>query len=354
MKHFSWALIVVALCATTIYVLHTFRGQADFAGAKLRDTAIDRLAEPPVDWQAVRQEVAGLVQTARAEALEGAGAQLAEWHTGVMHRLDTDFLEWYFGYWNTQKRSAGYLWDWLWNDEQAAETAIAETIAQELSARTLPPHLVDKELEAIAVNTADAFVKRLRRGLEEVPRQYAIPPTRWEEYLDGITFTVADRDGSDQRLTDVSLKGVYVLGTLGGASVATAVVPLVKRAMARMGGAMGGRAASYGAGVAGQALAKSAVNKSVTTLGAKTGGAAGAKAGSLAGGPLIAAVAIVGIGMWEWWDHASMVEEERPRIRANIEGFLQQFEQDLLRADGAIGAPVHQIETALYESVNKA
>lgn len=346
MKHFSWAIIVVALCATTLYILHTFRGQADFAEAKVRDAPLERLAEPEVDWYAVRQAVAGVVQTSRAQALEEANQQLTEWQAGVMHRLDTDFLAWYFGYWNTQKRSASYLWTWLWDDEQSANTEMAETIANELSARALPPHLVDKELESIAMNTADTFVKRLRRGLEDVPRQYSIPPTRWEEYLDGITFTIADRDGSDQRLTDASLKSVYVLGTLGSAGTAMAAAPLVRKAMARMGSAMGGRAASYGARIAGKAIARTTVRQSVSTVGAKTG--------SMASGPLIAAVAIVGIGIWEWWDHATTVEAERPRMRANIAGFLKQFKQDLLRTDGAIGAPVHQIETVIYASVTKA
>ena len=346
MKHFSWAIIVVALCATTLYILDTFRGQADLAEAKVRYTSIERLAEPEMDWHAVRQAVAGVVQTSRAQALEEANQQLAAWQADVMHRLDADFLEWYFGYWNTQKRSASYLWTWLWDDEQTANTEMAETIANELSARALPPHLVDKELESIAMHTADTFVKRLRRGLQEVPRRYSIPPTRWESYLDGITFTIADRDASDQRLTDASLKSVYVLGTLGGVSIATAAAPLIKSAMTRMGSAMGSRAASYGARIAGKAIARTTVRQSVSTVGAKTG--------SVVSGPLIAAVAIVGIGIWEWWDHTTMVEEERPRMRANIAGFLKQFKQDLLRADGAIGAPVHQIETAIYESVTKA
>ena len=171
MKHFSWAIIVVALCATTLYILDTFRGQADLAEAKVRYTSIERLAEPEMDWHAVRQAVAGVVQTSRAQALEEANQQLAAWQADVMHRLDADFLEWYFGYWNTQKRSASYLWTWLWDDEQTANTEMAETIANELSARALPPHLVDKELESIAMHTADTFVKRLRRGLQEVPRR---------------------------------------------------------------------------------------------------------------------------------------------------------------------------------------
>ena len=348
----AFMISVLAIAGTTIYGLSVLRA-ADPHGVGYRDTPAAKDLPPQVDWYTLRGDLAIAVHGARETALQSARAELEQWHGAVMGRVDADFLPWYFGYWQSQKRAAAYMWDWMIDDQQAATLKAADRLSDQLAARALPPYLTDRALEQIAVRAAELFASALRDELDQIPERYAIPPADWERFLGGLSFTMAAYDDQAQmRMADVSLKALVSGGAVvAGLSLSQIATRSVSASFTRMAAAMGQRAAASSAAIAGRAVARSAVNRSVAQVGSGVAARGGVRAAGSLGGPLVAALTIGVVGAWEYLAHTAHVEEHQPRMRAAIEEFLVAFEEDLMRADGAIGAPVHQIETGLYKAL---
>jgi len=343
---------VLALSGTTIYGLSVLRA-SDPDGVGYRDVEIAKQLPPQVDWFTLRGDLAIAVNAARETAMAQANEELEAWHRTVMTKVDEDFLPWYFGYWQSQKRAAAYVWDWMVDDQQAATLKAAERLSDQLSARALPPYLTDTALEAIAARAAERFAAELRRELDQIPARYAIPPADWDRFMTGLSFTITAYDDQAQmRMADVSLKGLVASGgVIAGVSIGRYASRSVAAGFERMAAGMGARAAQSGTAIAGRAVARQAVNRSVSQLGSGVAARGGARAAGSLGGPLVAALTIGVVGAWEYVAHTSHVEEHQPRMRAAIEEFLAAFEADLIGPGGAIGAPVYQIETGLYKAL---
>ena len=344
---------VLAVAGTTIYGLSVLRA-SDPQGVGYRDVEIAKTLPPQVDWFTLRGDLAIAVNAAREAAMSQARTELDQWHAQVMAKVDADFLPWYFGYWQSQKRAAAYLWDWMVDDQKAATLKSAERLSDQLAARALPPYLTDSALEQIAARAAERFADELRREVEQIPDRYAIPPADWERFLGGLSFTMAAYDDEAQmRMADVTLKSVVASGgVIAGVSLGRLASRSVSAGFARMAGTMGARASASGSAIAGRAVAQQAVSRSVQTVGSGLAARGGVRAAGSLGGPLVAALTIGVVGAWEYVAHTSHVEVHQPKMRAAIEEFLMAFEADLVRADGPIGAPVHAIETGLYEALS--
>jgi len=54
---------------------------------------------------------------------------------------------------------------------------------------------------------------------------------------------------------------------------------------------------------------------------------------------------------WEAWDHQSIVAENRPLLRNNIDHFLQLYESGLVAPHGMVGNILHDLERQIAASI---
>jgi hypothetical protein len=260
--------------------------------------------------------------------------------------VDSNFLDWYFGYLTQQGLAVSYMLDkgkslilrpfGGANDNAADENLLAE-IGRQFQNRVLPGPLLENKLEMIAREVAGVFLSRTKEHLQDVRLKYDLKPSEFDRYLAGITVVVRNTDAS--RTVPVSLKTLVAGGAItasGIASVDALVLPLIRSQLARLAGGLFPRFAIAAAG-------RGAAEQVVLGL---TRGAAAKGAGAAAGswtGPVAVAV-IVGTIVWEVWDHQRTVDRERPVLRERIAASLKHFEDMLLEADGMIGGIVHSIQ----------
>lgn len=295
---------------------------------------------PAVAWTSVNQDIKEAVKSARERALAKAGKQLDEWHKTLMYRVDKDFLEWYFNYFNQQLVGFQYAYHAVHNyvvgSERSASESVVESIQQQFANRVLRPQVAQLELEQIARDAVEEFVQNLNQRLNEIPSRYKMPREEWERHLGSIAVMAASVEGD--RSVPLTLKALSAgMGAASAGMMAKAFAPVVKGAVGKMAALLSTKAAGTAVGTAAIATA--------TTTGAKVAG--GIASGFL--GPLIA----VGIIGWDLFDHAKTVEENRPIMRQNIDDYLGQFQQQMLESDGTIGGVIHGIETAIYRGISR-
>jgi len=287
---------------------------------------------PPVKGE-LDKAVMEALDNARSQARQYALVQLDEWDKELRRRVDTDFLGWYFGYWNTQVRGAKALLDgivnWVDSDQPTAQEKLTETFQREFTIRVLRPQTSQLQLERIQRDTLVAFLNNFRQSLDEIPKKYNIAAPDWEAYINSVSQQSALVESGRQ--VPITLKAIYAVGIGGTVALAAKILPSLKAGLgvgAKMGGKMAGKA---GASIA-----------------AKTGGKIAGKLGGEFLGPIVG----VGIIVWDVWDHHNTVKENRPLLRENIHSFLDEMKLAVLD-DPATGvmSPVYQIEEQLRNSL---
>ncbi|MCB1781677.1 MAG: hypothetical protein KDJ34_16630 [Candidatus Competibacteraceae bacterium] len=295
-----------------------------------------KMVQPVHNWAAVSGELETAVNDALKAALTKAEEDLEAWTMRMLLRVDSQgFTDWYFGYANQQVMGLQFVWDKFWEGESVAEQHLLAEVSEEFSRRVISPHLIDKQLQAIAENAVMLFTRELGERARSLPGQYAIPPHDWDTYLGSIAFVVQGTEGNrGQPLT------FKALTLAGGVAVTSVAAPLIRQSLA-------------GAGMG----LKTVGGKTTLALGLKqgaVGAAAGAKGGSLFGGPFIAAVVLGGFALWEFADHQMMVEENTPLLRGRIRDHFAEFADQAIRPGGPVGAPLYQLQNALYQAIATA
>src|SRR5688572_11121113 len=73
------------------------------SGTRTTESSRERPVVQPVDWARLAPELRQAVETARTEGLKHARAELERLHAEIMTRVDSNLLDWYFGYWTQQR-----------------------------------------------------------------------------------------------------------------------------------------------------------------------------------------------------------------------------------------------------------
>lgn len=272
---------------------------------------------PPVepDWERIDTRICQALEPAREAAQAHAAQAYAAWMKTLRQRVEADFLDWYFGYFNQQWLGLKGVYYWSVNkllDEQPnAAEAITAQIQTEFSNRVLRPRIAQQRLERIAEETVGVYVRELHRHLAEIPGQYQVPRLEWEAHLADIA--VLSHNVEANRETSLSLKTLAASGAAGGAIAASQISQALKLAIAKIGSKVGAKAAGKTAG------------KAVGKLAAKTGSKLGAKTGGKFFGPIVGAAILV----WDFWDHYQTEAENRPILRQNLFDYLTELRRNL-------------------------
>lgn len=266
----------------------------------------------------------------RKTALKFASNELDTWIADLMKRVDdpgsdSDFLDWYFGYWTQGKfglNAATTFGIHIFNkNSPTAEERIQEMVRQEFTNKVFRPEIAKLELKTISRDMAQVYTNELGNNLENVHIRYNIPTADWNSYLQGLTVSVTDFDGRQVPLT---LKAVAV-GSIGSSVV------LSKGALL----ALEKLTAKIGAKV----VAKAAASIS-------------AKLGAFAGGEFLGPAVAVAIISWDAIDIHNTEVKNRPELRQNIEDYFKAMKRDILEdEENGIQKLISNIETSVRKSV---
>lgn len=311
----------------------------------LKDTAIrghspaartaPREARLPPIYSDLDKAVAQALEEARSEARTYALGQLDQWEKELQHRVDSDFLGWYFGYWTSQIRGAKALFDglknWVDSDQPSAQEKMTEEFQREFTIRVLQPKTSQLQLERIQRETLVKFLSHFKRALDEIPKKYNVSAPEWEKYINDVSQQSSLIEAGRQ--IPITLKTIYAASVGGSVVIAAKVLSSFK------GGISSGVATKLAGKMGGKVGAK---------IAAKTGGKVAGKLGGEFLGPIVG----VGIIAWDVWDHYSTVKENKPLLRENIFAFLDEMKLAVLDDPGTgVMSPVYQIEGELKNSL---
>ncbi len=269
-----------------------------------------------IDWSLVDADVREAIVRARTVATEHADRQVDNWVDNLRGRIDEHFLDWYFGFWTQKQQGVTALRYWLestrpfeffFGEKPEVAERITEDIQTEFAQRVLRPVIAQREIERMTRSTIEVYVTELRDGIAPIQARHNIPQPTWDQYLNDLALITA---GSGPDTTPVTIKALTA-STVGVSS--TALVALYHALRERM-------------------------------------AAVGAKAGSKLLGPVV----LVGVVIWDVWDHNRSRGINEPILRENLNHYLDLLNQALLDdPEGGILTVVTDIEQNLHHSLQE-
>jgi len=294
------------------------------------------VVEPSPNWSQIDQAVVSVLQDTRESAESYADQKLQIWVDDLMKRVDSSFLDWYFGYFNQKQIEYksfftginANLQSWLNLSNDQPEERIAEVITEdfqtEFAKRVLRPQIAQLQLERITNETVRHYLNEIEDNIQQIPVKYQIPKGDWNRYLSEISVNIYDTEGQPSSLS---------LKTLAGGGAYFALKPLIAPALPVISSKVVGK-------LAGKAGAKIAT---------KTGGVVAGKIGSA----LLDTTVGVGIILWDVWDNKQTASVEKPIMRENLADYLQEVKESLLHnSETGILTAVDSIQNTLVNSIS--
>ncbi|MBE9097249.1 hypothetical protein [Tychonema sp. LEGE 07203] len=271
------------------------------------------------------------LKSARDQALKTASDELDKWVSGLISRVDdsnenSDFLDWYFGYWTQQKFGLEGTFQEgkrVFNKNiPTAKAKIQEEVLQEFTNRVFRPEIAKLELKNISSDISQIYTNELQRNFENIRVKYSIPKEDWQKYLQDVTVTVTNIKGKQVTL---ELKA-FTITSLGAATLLTkATVVAIDKVTAKI----------------------------ATKVIAKTGASFLGKAGALVGGELLGPVVTVVIIVWDAIDIHNTEAEYRPILKQNIEDYFNSMKRDILGdEENGIEKVILDIENSVRKGIN--
>ena len=296
----------------------------------------EMIVEPSPNWSQIDQAVVSVLKDARESADSYADQELQLWVDDLMERVDSSFLDWYFGYFNQKKIEYktfftginANLQAWLNLNNDQPEEKIAEVITEdfqtEFAKRVLRPQIAQLQLERITNETVRHYLSEIESNIQEIPVKYQVPKGDWNRYLSEIAVNIYDTEGEPSSLS---------LKTLAGGGAYFALKPIITPALPIISSKVVGK-------LAGKAGAKIAT---------KTGGVVAGKIGSA----LLDTTVGVGIILWDVWDNKQTASVEKPIMRENLADYLQEVKDSLLNnSETGILTAVDSIQNTLVNSIS--
>lgn len=309
---YLWALVVIVVIIPLI-------GQGIIANSFNNDKVIpepDReivIQGNQIDWNKVDIAIQNSLTLAYENTNKYADEQLQLWVDDLATRIDPNFLDWYFGYFNQKsieykgfftaiKGGALKLLKFTNKDvnEQIAEEITAD-FQTEFAKRVLRPQIAQLQIERITDKIVRYYLNEVKNNVNNIAIKYKIPQTDWNNYLNDIAISIYDTEGN---ISNTSFK------VLTGAGGYVAVKPLIVKLVPTV-------SSKVVAKLAGKAGAKVAT---------KTGGVVAGKIG----GTFLDASVGVGIILWDVWDINHTAQIEKPILKANLIDYLEEVKDSLL------------------------
>jgi hypothetical protein len=331
-----WAIVIFVVIVPLVGQL--FINQA-FSSASVNSNSQPPqtiVVQPSINWQKVDEVVAQALTTAHEQAEQFASEKLDLWIDDLIGRVDDNFIEWYFGYFNQKQIEFKSVFVQLSSgvanlvnpelpspSEKVAEV-ITQDFQEEFAKRVLRPQIAQLQLERLTQQTVKQYLQELSGNLNQIPLSYQIPQADWNRYLSDIALSIFDTEGE---VSTLSLK------VLVGGSAYLAVKPLVAPLVLKVG-------SKVAANFAGKAGAKIAL---------KTGASL---TGKMAAGLLDCTVG-VGILLWDLWDTYHTANIEKPILRGTILEYLEEVKASILdNPETGIMTAIEQIESKIIESLD--
>ncbi len=291
------------------------------------------VVSPPHDFSKVNQDIKNAIQQSHTTAEAFASKELDKWETEVITRVDNNFLDWYFDYFNQKKMEFTVPFTFVKSavfnkfDMTAASQAVSEKLTEdfqrEFANRVLVPKNAQLRFQLITQDTANLYIAEVSKNVKVVQNNYNIPQVHWDKHLNDIATTISDQGN----LSNFSLK------VLVGGSGYLIAKPLILGMAAKVGSKITAKAAS----------------KAAAKIATKTGGTVASQLGV----GLIDPIVGIGIIIWDLWDYNHTVTVERPILRAHIVEYLKDVKKSLLtNPETGIMAAIYQLESGILKSVS--
>jgi len=334
---FIWSVVALIIIAGLGY--HFFLSEPSGVGVAQPKKLIKEKSKPvPPLYNELDRAVEEALVKSRAEAREYALSQLDKWDKDLRERVDSDFLPWYFSYWNTQVRGVKAIYygaiHWVDSDKPSAAEKHTEEFQLQFTTRVLQPHTSQKQLERIQSASLELYLNSLRTLVADIPKRYKVSAADWDNYLSEISHQSSVIEGG--RNVPITLKALYASTAAGTVLLAGKILGAFEgKALAGIGSKLGGKIAA----------------KATAKLAAKTGGKVAAKVGGKFLGPIVG----VGVIVWDVWDHASTVEENKPLLRQSIYSYLDEMKLSLLDdPETGVMSVINQIEQQFRKGLEAA
>ncbi len=289
-----------------------------FANQILDQSEIDR------NQRRINAELLNALDHAHKRAEIRAKDKIDSWIDSLMYRVDHDFFDWYFNFFNKKWREDSALITWISGGD--IKKRHGETFEKEFSKRVVSQSEAEKKIRQITNDAVETYLNELDYKIARIGFEYNIPKTQWNEYLNSIEFSIPGTGNST--LAEITAIGVYPLAK-------ALAIPTLK-----------------GVSIVGvEKLATVAGLKYATKLGLK--GAAETAIGTFAkvADPLV----LIGFVWWEVNDHQATAEKQKPALHESIFESFKEIEDDILH-DGISGimTTLYHIENNIRDSISLA
>lgn len=275
-----------------------------------------------LDEKVNRRTLTALTE-ARATAEDLASRDLDIWFDELKTRVDGDFLDWYYGYFNQKGREILALWRGV-TGQNISEKEFQD-FNQQFTSRVVSPEDIKARLEVLTAEVTNLYALELNKKLTAAQKDLKIPPQQWNLYLARISETVAKRDPiSGSALAGTSIAGGYFLAdALLSGTVSAFFEGQAVRLLEPLITGLGPEAASaFGVGAMGAVKF------------------AGKFAGPILGGGLIA---------YDLLSYVHRVDQEKPMLRERIFSNLQLLKRSSL-VD--VTTRINQLESNIRKSID--
>ncbi len=287
------------------------------------------------DWNEIDQQLSNNLRVARLNTEELAQFELNAWKRELMKKVDDEFLDWYYGYFNQKAMEFGIPFAWLAfkldqpfdnlsrEDEKdlnaggIIEKRMVEDFNrkfQELVLDTEAEELLKEKIERIGITYATAIGTQFSK----VKAQYQVSDPEWEEHLGNLAQLIYNTGNSESDLSAAGLNSNLSTKVFAATTITVGTKVAAK-------------------------LAGKAVGKTAT----KAGASVAAKAGAQLLDPILA----VGFLVWDVWDYQNMVDQSRPELRRNISDYLEELEYSILAGEDSIISGLSAVEADLYRNL---
>jgi hypothetical protein len=329
---YLWALVVIVVIIPLI-------GQGIIANSfnsnKITPVKEIVIEKNQINWDKVDLAIRDSLELAHRNTNQYADEQLELWVDDLATRIDPDFLDWYFGYFNQKqieykgfftvlKEGTLKLLKFSNKDvnEQIAEE-ITSDFQTEFAKRVLRPQIAQLQVERITNQIVRYYLNEVKTNVNNIAIKYQIPQTDWNNYLNDIAVSIYDTEGN---ISNTPFK------VFAGAGAYVAVKPLIVKLVPTV-------SSKVVAKLAGKAGAKVAT---------KTGGVLAGKIG----GAFLDATVGVGIILWDVWDINHTAQIEKPILKENLINYLEEVKDSLLNnPQTGIMNIVDQIEESIVSSL---
>ncbi len=281
------------------------------------------------DWYKIDKELIDAVRRSHDTTENFAAYELDDWLNKIMDKVDDNFLNWYFSYFNQKAMEFGIPFVWLAfkadflnlfkeedethiNANQILQKRMINDLQKKFSELVLSPEEAQTSLSRLTERVARNYASGLGMQLATIKNSYKIPDREWERYLNTLASLVYDTGASNYSLSPESITSnlatkSIIVGTAG----------------------IGGK------------LALNFAAKAAAKIAAKAGGAIATKVAA----QLIDPVLAVGILIWDTWDYNNMVNASRPVLRQNILEHLNEVKLSILDSpENSIMASIEDME----------